>query len=609
VKSILKTIRSELSSAILLLKLGGLKVFLKQCVRHIYSKSRQIRLELDIIDIPKVESTLKYHLHPASDEDIREVIEKSKTESKDMIQKLLYRRGLYEDGYRNCYIARTTEANELCMLAFIIYPEDHKIASGRFRNSLPSLMENEVYLAGAYTFEKFRGNNIHSAVIADRLRICKEKGFKRVITYVERGNKASLKGIENAGFKPTGETLESRYMFFTRRKFYPRKIGAVVIDGHYQGLGILRSLGRQNIPTYLLDTGMCIARISRYTNRFSKCPDVKNHSLFLEYMKDLAIKKNIKEWLIYPNDDETVYFLSKYKEQLEEYYRVTTPSWDIIKYAYDKALTYQLAEQHGIAIPRTYYPRNIEELSQLEVEYPVIIKPSIKVPFYNVTKKKAVMVKSKEELFSEFRKAIEIIDPSQTLLVQQLIPGRSKNLFSVGSLSKNGEILARVVVQRLRQHPMDFGHSTTYAKTVDLPELEENASKILAAMGYSGLSEVEFIQDPKDGQYKLLEINARPWGWHTIAIGAGVDLPYLSYQDMLGEKIVTGNLSKETKWFHLITDIPTAFTELFRGRMKLKEYLVSFKGKKEFAVFSLKDPLPFIMELVLLPYLWLKRGF
>ena len=384
----------------------------------------------------------------------------------------------------------------------------------------------------------------------------------------------------------------------------------IIIGGHFQGLGLLRNLARHQVPTYLLDNiGICIGRFSRYTKRFSKCPSARDESRFLKFITDLAVKENLKGWLIYPNDDEAVYFLAKYNEQLEEYYRVTTPPWDITKFAYDKVLSYKIAEQYGIPTPKTYYPSNTEELKQLDIEFPVILKPSVKVPFYDITKKKAVLVEDRRELVEEYTKAAEMIDSTQTLMIQEFIPGRSKNLFSVGSLSRNGELLAKVVVQRLRQHPMDFGHSTTYAKTLDIPELEESTSRLLKAIGYSGLSEVEFMLDPKDGKYKLLEINARPWGWHTIAIGAGVELPFLSYQDMLGEKVQKDSYTMGIKWFHMFPDFLTAAIELVTGRMKLREYLDSFKGSKEFAVMSLKDPLPFIMELVLAPYFWLKKGF
>jgi len=49
--------------------------------------------------------------------------------------------------------------------------------------------------------------------------------------------------------------------------------------------------------------------------------------------------------------------------------------------------------------------------------------------------------------------------------------------------------------------------------------------------------------------------------------------------------------------------------EMCKGRLSLKEYFRSLKGKKEYAVWSLGDPLPFIIEVLLAPYFYFKRGF
>jgi D-aspartate ligase len=388
-----------------------------------------------------------------------------------------------------------------------------------------------------------------------------------------------------------------------------KKVGAVIIGGHFQGLGLLRSLGQKNIPVYLLDTAQCIGRFSRYTWGFSKCPDVKDESRFLEFLTSLAVSKSLQGWIIYPNDDETVFFLARNKERLEEYYRVSTPGWDSVRYAYDKALTYDIAAGCGVNIPETFYPGSTAELMEREIEFPVILKPSVKEPFYSRTSKKAIMTKDRDNLIEEYTKAVTALRPSQKMMVQEFISGGTKSLFSVGCLCRNGKLLARVVVCRLRQHPMDFGHATTFTTTVAIPELEEMAAAVLAAMDYNGLAEVEFMHDARDGKYKLLEINARPWGWHTIAMAAGVDMPYLSYLDMLGEEVNQDGFTKGVKWMHLATDIPTSAIELLKGRMKLTEYLASFKGKKQFAVWSFKDPMPFVAEMILLPYLWKKRGF
>lgn len=387
-----------------------------------------------------------------------------------------------------------------------------------------------------------------------------------------------------------------------------KEVGAIIIGGDFQGLGVLRSLARHHVPTYLLDQGLCIGRFSRYPRRFIRCPSVTEATLFFDFLTDLAKKEKLEGWVVYPNDDETVRFLAKHKSGLEEYYRITTPSWDVVKFAYEKRLTYQLAEQCGIAVAKTYYPGSIKELETLDIEFPVIIKPSVKEPFYSKTRKKAIRVDDRRQLTDEYAKAISIPGVSE-IMVQDLIPGGTEGLFSVGSLYKNGRFLGKVVARRLRQHPVDFGHATTYAETVDIPELEESARKILGAMGYHGLSEVEFMLDPRDNKYKLIDINARPWGWHTLAIGAGVDLPYLSYQDRLGIGVEQNGFTRDVKWIRLLTDIPTAIGEMVKGRMKFTEYLNSLKGKKQFAVLSIADPLPFFAELVMLPYLWKKRGF
>jgi predicted ATP-grasp superfamily ATP-dependent carboligase len=386
------------------------------------------------------------------------------------------------------------------------------------------------------------------------------------------------------------------------------KVGAVIIGGDFQGLGILRSLASKNVPLYLLDHELCIARFSRYPKRFARCPAAREENRLFNFLIDLAMKENLDGWVIYPNDDETVSFLARYKKQLETHYRVTTPPWDIVKLTYDKKSTYQLAEQHGISIPRTIYPTSLRELEELDFKFPVVIKPSIKEPFFSITKKKAILAETRQQLIEVFKMALSIIDISQ-IMVQDFIPGGPNQLFSVGSLFKGRKFLGDVVAKRTRQHPMDFGHATTYAETVDIPELEEIARSILGLIGYYGLSEVEFMLDPRDGRYKLLEINARAWGWHTLAIAAGVDLPYMLYQDMIGEITQANGFRKGIKWIRLTTDIPTATKEILKGNLRISDYVSSLRGRKHFAVLCVNDPVPFIAELLMIPYLWKKRGF
>ena len=46
-----------------------------------------------------------------------------------------------------------------------------------------------------------------------------------------------------------------------------KRIGALVVGGDFQGLGIVRSLGRRGVPVCVIDDELSIYRYSRYTTR------------------------------------------------------------------------------------------------------------------------------------------------------------------------------------------------------------------------------------------------------------------------------------------------------------------------------------------------------
>jgi predicted ATP-grasp superfamily ATP-dependent carboligase len=358
----------------------------------------------------------------------------------------------------------------------------------------------------------------------------------------------------------------------------------------------------------LLDNDHCIGRYSRVKKKFIKSPSPADAETYRDFLIDLAKRENIRGWVIFPNSDEAVYVLARFKGILENYYRIPTPGWEVTQNVYDKEKTYQAAEKHGIPIPRTYYPKSLQELLELCLEFPVVMKPSIRDHFYNKTKIKAFRINNREELIKTYQRVCDVIDPEE-ILVQDFIPGGPKNLYSFCPFFKNGEVVTGIAGRRARQHPMDFGHASTYVELVDIPELRTLAEKFMRAINFYGIAEVEFMQDPRDHQFKLIEVNPRVWGWHTLAISAGIDLPFLLYQDMIGEKVEVPPSLKQVKWVRLTTDLPTVFLEIIKGRMKPGDYIASMRGKKQDAVFSLNDPLPFVAEVALIPYLWVKRGF
>ena len=122
-----------------------------------------------------------------------------------------------------------------------------------------------------------------------------------------------------------------------------------------------------------------------------------------------------------------------------------------------------------------------------------------------------------------------------------------------------------MVAQRRRQHPPEFGRASTFVETVDIPLLETYSERFLKEIGYYGLVEMEYKLDPRDGQYKLLDFNARSWGYHTLGQRAGVDFPSMLFADQLGEHVEVCKAQVGVRWVRLVTDIPTSVGEISGG--------------------------------------------
>lgn len=383
--------------------------------------------------------------------------------------------------------------------------------------------------------------------------------------------------------------------------------GALVAGGDYQGLGIVRSLGRRGVPVYVIDDEPSISRFSRYTARALRVPDLRDHSHVVEHVLDAGHRFELKGWVLYPTRDEIVAAFSLHRAELSEVFRVPTPEWDTIRWVWDKRLTYQLAVELGIPTPKTWRARNVAELADLDVQFPVVIKPAIKERFIYETKVKALRADGPEELVAGFRRACAVI-PAEEVILQELIPGGGESQFSYCAFFKGGSPIGRMQVRRARLRPTDFARSSTCVETVEMPQLDEPSERLLAAIDYYGLVEVEYKFDRRDGQYKLLDVNPRTWGSHSIGRRAGVDFPFLLFSDQLERPVTRCNAEPGIRWVRLTTDLPTSVVEIVRGRLDWRPFLKSIGRFQIEAVFERDDPLPALAELALLPHLYRTRG-
>ena len=387
-----------------------------------------------------------------------------------------------------------------------------------------------------------------------------------------------------------------------------RDVGAIVLGGDYQGLGIVRSLGRRGVPVCVVDDEHSIARFSRHCSRSVRVPSLAAGANTADALFALEREFGLAGWVLFATRDETVEVLSRNRHLLLERLRVPVPPWETFEHAWDKRSTYGLAEEIGIPVPRTWCPESSADLDAIDASAPLAIKPAVKPRFLEATKAKAWRADGRDELRERFAAALQAAggDP---VMVQELIPGGGATQFAHCAFFKDGRAVGSMVSRRARQHPHDFGRASTFVETVEVPELEEMGERFLAAIDYYGLAELEFKRDDRDGRYKLLDFNARTWGYHSLGGQAGVDFAYMLYADQLGLPTTPSRARAGVRWMRSVTDVPTSVLDILAGRLDLRAYLRSVRACDVEAVFSREDPRPGLAEIALLPYLYVKRGF
>lgn len=337
--------------------------------------------------------------------------------------------------------------------------------------------------------------------------------------------------------------------FEARKTSKPK--GAIVIATSYTALAVVRSLGRRGLPICVVSNHNSPAIYSRYVSYKFDLP--KDEQDQVNLLLQIAEVYELKGWSIFPDGDKNASMLAKNYGQLSSYYQLTTPVWDVLKWAIDKKNTYQMAAELRVAFPRVFYPRSLEDIGKIDGLFPMIIKPTNHQGEDAFSNSRAYLVQNHDELVELYNEMIQITDAS-VILVQEMIPNGPGVQFSYAALCKEGKVLADMFVERKRLSPAQFGVST-YVVSLDDLEIKEPARLWLDKVGYTGLVEIDFILDRRDGIYKMLDVNARPWGWVEMSAYAGVDFPYLMWCLSQGQDIKEVHGRGGIGWARTLMDI------------------------------------------------------
>ncbi len=373
---------------------------------------------------------------------------------------------------------------------------------------------------------------------------------------------------------------------------------AVVIGlDSMQGLQAARILARHGIVVHGVS-----GQAKHGNSRTRSCTTVRaatDGPAVIEALEQLGRTLATRGVLV-PCTDATVRLISQNRYRLAEWYHTALPDDELLQTLMDKVLFHRYATTHGLAVPETHILKSrfdAEEAAE-QLSFPCALKPAFRSPAWSAnTTIKAFKVASPEELLDTYD---TVSDWAELLLAQQWIPGGEDRLFSVNAyFDRGGAPLASFVARKIRQWPPSTGQSSLGVECRN-DDVLDMALSMFGDAAYRGLAYLEVKQDANTGAYYIVEPNiGRPTGRSAIAEAGGVELLLTMYCDTVGAALPDQRTQTygDVKWIHLRRDLQSAVYWWRKGDLGPGDWYRSVKGPKAFAMWSLKDPIPFFADL------------
>jgi predicted ATP-grasp superfamily ATP-dependent carboligase len=361
-------------------------------------------------------------------------------------------------------------------------------------------------------------------------------------------------------------------------------------------IGVTRDLGRLGVPSLMLDYGRAGYRApSRYAAR-RLCPHpYHDPDGLVRALEDLGSGLPQKGVLV-PTNDDYLLPVANAAERLSRFYLMPFSVHSRMARVNDKWEQLEAAARAGVDGPRTALIRSEEDLEDAarHVPFPAVLKPSTPLAAQRHLGVKLLKLERAERLPAAFRQA-RVCGP---LLLQEYIPGADADTCYLGSyLDAESRPLAIFTGRRLRQYPTGSG-LTTIAESVWMPEVADEGVRLLQEMDFHGVSHVEFKRDPRDGRFKLMEINARLYGTHSLAAACGVNLSAAAYYDAIGRPFHAPLQREGVRWLAMNRDLVASPRQILHGDLSIGEWVATLRGVRVDGALSLDDPLPGVAVLL-----------
>jgi D-aspartate ligase len=360
-------------------------------------------------------------------------------------------------------------------------------------------------------------------------------------------------------------------------------------------LGVVRALGEAGVPVLVARyDARDMAHASRFVREAFWVPPPHTHEAELVDAL-VALAARAGGGLLVPASDEAVVAISRNAARLAPHYAVAAPAWEVVRNFIEKRRTYELAEAAGVPAPRTAVPRSLEEAREAAARlgFPLLLKPSQSHLFFDRFRRKMVVIRGTRELAERFEEARRA---GLEVLVQEIVPGPDTEVVNYNAYAWGGRPLVEFTARQLRKAPPHFG-SPRVVRSERVEGVLAPGRAMLRALGLEGFACSEFKRDPRDGRYKIVDVNGRHNLSGLLAVRCGVNFPLLQYRHLvLGEAPHPAIFREGIYWTDVVRDVGYGLRYLLHERQAPWTWLAPYLGPGCDAIFDRSDLRPFLVR-------------
>ncbi len=376
----------------------------------------------------------------------------------------------------------------------------------------------------------------------------------------------------------------------------PRPDPVLIFGSHIAALGVLRVLTRRGVPASVVDaTSNIIVRSRWYRPSTPTLAESSEPGALADFLESLDLERAV----LIACSDQWALAVAGLPAATRERFRASIAPHAAIEQFVDKDRFRALTDRLDVPRPRSLLIRKPADLDAATHDDLVngFLKPTESHRHNRHFGTKGSFVRSRSE-------AIRLVEQASaegiTFMLQEWIPGNMSRTFLIdGFVDRSGRLHAMVAGRRVRMDPPRLANTCSDV-TIPLEDVSDclpTLRTILAATDYRGIFNIEFKLDERDGEFKVIELNPRPFWLIGHIARAGLDLPWLSYLDAQDLDLPEPGPYQIGRYGMYEIPDATAIVRALRHGRRPEGSVVGPWLRGDRALFWWRDPLPAVSAL------------